>query len=125
MADRTQEGRMAVLRIVACDARDYYDILGLDVAAERSAIIKAYQRLSLLVHPDKCKEPGAEDAMQRLNNSKEILTDSNRRKIYDIGRANGKGSRPTPASTMPTYNRRTTKRKRNESPEPMPNTEPE
>ncbi len=89
MMDHTREAKAAVARIVACNAVDHYGILGLEFAAERPAIIKAYQRLSLLVHPDKCGEPDAENAMKRLNNTKEYLTNPDLKAEYDLRRANG------------------------------------
>lgn len=39
-----------------------YKMLGVDQKATAAEIRKAYWKLSLLVHPDKCDHPGAQDA---------------------------------------------------------------
>ena len=41
---------------------DYYRILGVEKGAADDEIKKAYRKLALRLHPDKCKEPGAEEA---------------------------------------------------------------
>ncbi|KAI9696111.1 MAG: hypothetical protein M1836_005942 [Candelina mexicana] len=125
MADRTQAGRLAVSRIIACDTEDHYGILGLDFAAESSTIIKAYQKLSLLVHPDKCKAPNAEEAMKRLNNSKEYLTNPILKAKYDRRRASGKMPGPARGSSPPRYDPESSRgQRRGYTPGPEPNPDP-
>lgn len=67
---------------------DAYDVLKLPLEAEEEEVKKAYKRLSLLHHPDKVQALGlnAQDAGEKFNEIKEardILTDPERRKIYD------------------------------------------
>ncbi|KAL9084236.1 MAG: hypothetical protein Q9159_005359, partial [Coniocarpon cinnabarinum] len=63
----TPEQKTAVLRIRACKATAYYDIL--DLTTERTTVTdagikKAYRKLSLLTHPDKNGHPGADEAFK-------------------------------------------------------------
>ena len=51
-------------RIKRC--KDYYDILGVTKEATHSDIKKAYKKLSLQLHPDKNKCPGAAEAFKGL-----------------------------------------------------------
>lgn len=52
---------------------DPYDVLGVEPAATSGQIKKQYWRLSLLIHPDKCSHPRANDAFQAVSKvSKEL-----------------------------------------------------
>lgn len=69
---------------------DAYDVLGLDPDATEEDIKKAYRRLSLQYHPDKVQASGnkkeAQQAGERFNEitlAKDILSDAERRKVYD------------------------------------------
>jgi len=72
----------AVKRIKRC--KDYYDILGVTKEATHSDIKKAYKKLSLQLHPDKNKCPGAAEAFKAIGNAAAILTDPEKRKQYDL-----------------------------------------
>ena len=43
------------------DKRDYYEVLGVARDASRSDIKDAFRQLALRYHPDRNKEPGAEE----------------------------------------------------------------
>ena len=61
-----------------------YDILGLQKTATGDEIKKAYRKLALLKHPDKC--PGddkAADNFQQLQKAYSILGDPKKRERYD------------------------------------------
>jgi len=63
-----------------------YDILGIDNKASLSEIKKAYKKLALKHHPDKNNGPGleaAEEKFKEIGNAYEILSDENKREIYD------------------------------------------
>jgi len=68
---------------------DAYDVLGLDLNAGEEDIKKAYKRMSLQCHPDKVQAQGganSSDVNERFNEikaAKEILSDPDRRKVYD------------------------------------------
>lgn len=46
---------------------DAYDVLGVEPEATSGEIKKRYWRLSLLIHPDKCAHPRANDAFQAVS----------------------------------------------------------
>jgi len=64
------------------DARppaDAFDLLGLSESASAADVRRAFWRLSLLVHPDKCSHARAADAFAALSAAKEALADEQRR----------------------------------------------
>lgn len=63
---------------------DYYSILGISRNAKDSDIKKAYRRLARKTHPD--VNPGdkaAEDRFKRIQEAYDVLSDHNKRAIYD------------------------------------------
>jgi DnaJ homolog subfamily B member 12 len=63
--------------------KDYYAILGVERRCSSEEIKKAYRRLSLKVHPDKNKAPGAEDAFKLVSKAFNCLSNDQSRKTYD------------------------------------------
>jgi len=72
----------AVKKIKQC--RDYYEILGVNKEATDSDLKKAYRKLALQFHPDKNKCPGASEAFKAIGNAFAILSDTEKRKQYDL-----------------------------------------
>ncbi|RLB09163.1 MAG: molecular chaperone DnaJ, partial [Deltaproteobacteria bacterium] len=65
--------------------RDYYEILGISRSASEREIKQAYRKLALKYHPD--RNPGdkeAEERFKEISEAYEILSDPEKRKIYDL-----------------------------------------
>ncbi|XP_039642570.1 dnaJ (Hsp40) homolog, subfamily C, member 5 gamma b isoform X2 [Perca fluviatilis] len=61
-----------------------YKLMGLEKGASPEEIKKAYRKLALRHHPDKNPDnPEAADTFKEINNANSILSDENKRKIYD------------------------------------------
>ncbi|MBL4808805.1 MAG: molecular chaperone DnaJ [Phycisphaerales bacterium] len=64
--------------------RDYYEILGVDKAADADEVKRAYRRLAMKHHPDKNPDDkGAEAKFKEAAEAYEVLSDDGKRKIYD------------------------------------------
>lgn len=72
--------------------KDYYKTLEVPRTASDDQIKKAYRKLALKYHPDKNKDPGAEDKFKEIAEAYEVLSDSRKRNIYDqVGEEGLKG----------------------------------
>ena len=68
--------------------RDYYEVLGVERAAAISEIKTAYRRRAKELHPDVNKAPDAETQFKELNEAYSILSDEEKRRVYDqVGHA--------------------------------------
>lgn len=66
-------------------AKDYYEILEVSSDADFSTIKSSYRRLTIQWHPD--KNPGnavAEEKFKRIATAYEVLSDPEKRRIYDL-----------------------------------------
>ncbi|XP_041451721.1 dnaJ homolog subfamily C member 16, partial [Drosophila obscura] len=64
-------------------SNDPYAALGINSLATTQEIRKAYKQMAKEWHPDKNQVPGAEEKFVEIKKSYELLSDSNRRRIYD------------------------------------------
>lgn len=76
------ESQAAIKRVLHC-GDDYYSILGVEKKADDDAIKKAYRKLALRLHPDKCKDEGAEEAFKKVGEAFSVLSDAQKRHRYD------------------------------------------
>ena len=63
--------------------KNYYDILGVSKTANDAELKKAYRKLALKFHPDKCKVPKADEAFKQVGRAFAVLKDADKRAAYD------------------------------------------
>jgi DnaJ family protein B protein 11 len=75
---------LVLLSSLASANRDFYKILGVSKSATKNEIKKAYRSMAKSMHPDKNKDdPQASDKFSDLSAAYEILSDEEKRKLYD------------------------------------------
>lgn len=63
---------------------DYYTTLGISKEATPEEIKKAYRKMALKYHPDKCKgNPDSQEQFKKISQAYEILSDPEKRQVYD------------------------------------------
>jgi DnaJ-class molecular chaperone len=71
---------------------DPYQVLGIERNAGEQEVKKAYRRLSFQYHPDRNPSEEAKPKMVEINNAYEILSDAEKRRMYDMtGSVGGDG----------------------------------
>ncbi|XP_058812424.1 uncharacterized protein LOC131676979 [Topomyia yanbarensis] len=73
----------AMSSLLNCKGKDAYSILGVSPECSQEQIRKHYKKIAVLVHPDKNKQPGAEEAFKVLQRSFELIGEPENRKGYD------------------------------------------
>ena len=61
--------------------KNYYDILCVDRIASEQDIKKAYKKMALKFHPDKNKDPGAEEKFKEIAEAYDVLADTDKRLV--------------------------------------------
>jgi molecular chaperone DnaJ len=72
--------------------QDYYEVLGVSRNASDEDIRRAFRKLAFQYHPDRNREPRAEEKFKEINEAYQTLSDPERRRRYDrYGRADVEG----------------------------------
>jgi len=73
-------------------SNDFYQVLGLEKKCSASELRNAYKKLALRWHPDRCSASGnssfeeeAKKKFQAIQQAYSVLSDSNKRFLYDVG----------------------------------------
>ncbi|OMO73086.1 hypothetical protein COLO4_27271 [Corchorus olitorius] len=91
-SSQTSHRRRSSRLIVRADS-DFYSVLGVSRNASKSEIKSAYRKLARSYHPDVNKDPGAEQKFKDISNAYEVLSDDEKRSLYDkYGEAGLKGA---------------------------------
>lgn len=69
-------------------SESFYQVLGVSNKASEIEIKKAYRTLSLKYHPDRNSSSDAQEKMGQINEAYETLSDSMKRKRYDMEQSN-------------------------------------
>jgi molecular chaperone DnaJ len=83
---------------MATTGRDYYELLGVPRTASEAEIKKAFRALARELHPDVSDDPNAEERFKEVVEAYEVLSNAERRQLYDrFGHAGlrSQGFRPT------------------------------
>ncbi len=76
--------------------KDYYAILGVPKNATQEEIKRAYKRLARKYHPDVNKSPEAEERFKEINEAYAVLSDPEKRRVYDTYGTTGAPPPPPP-----------------------------
>ena len=68
---------------MAVKFRDYYEVLGVPRTASAEEIKRAFRRLARELHPDVSADPDAEHRFREVVEAYEVLSNSERRELYD------------------------------------------
>ena len=63
--------------------RDYYELLGIPRQASEDEIKRAFRKLAFQYHPDRNRNPEAEDRFKEINEAYQVLSDPDKKLSYD------------------------------------------
>ena len=72
--------------------KNYYNTLGIERHSSEEEVRKAYRKLALKYHPDKNKQPGAEERFKEIAEAYEVLSDPEKRAGFDLYGESGGGA---------------------------------
>ena len=89
LRDAERDGE--VNRILGAFKLNPYEQLGIRFDATYEDVRRAYRKVSLMVHPDKCRHPRSKDAFEIIGHAQKELLDEERRKVLDFLLGHAKG----------------------------------
>jgi curved DNA-binding protein CbpA len=66
--------------------KDYYQILGIEVGADKPTIKKAYRKKAFQYHPDKHEDPSDAEFFREVQEAYEVLSDATKKEKYHYER---------------------------------------
>ena len=79
-------------------SKSLYDVLNVSKGATEDEMKRQYKKQALRLHPDKNPSPQASEAFKRLNNAMAVLSDSEKRRMYDMTGDESGGSQTSSSS---------------------------
>lgn len=76
------------------EKRDYYEVLGVDKSAGDKELKNAFRSLARKYHPDRSTEDDAEDKFKEIQEAYAVLSDPEKRQMYDRYGHNNPGGSP-------------------------------
>src|SRR3989304_3314069 len=86
--------------------RDYYEVLGVSKTSSSNEIKAQYRKLALKFHPDRNKSAEAGEHFKEISEAYGVLSDPEKRKVYDQQRPAGVGERQRCYDIFPGARRR-------------------
>jgi curved DNA-binding protein len=84
--------------------KDYYQILGVPRSADEKQVRKAFRKLAAKHHPDRNPDdPGAEERFKEVNEAYTVLSDPEKRSLYDQYGHTGGPPPPPPGGRRTVY----------------------
>jgi curved DNA-binding protein len=82
--------------------KDYYQVLGIDKGASEMDVRRAFRALAAKHHPDRNRDdPGAEERFKEINEAYTVLSDAEKRAVYDRYGAEGPRAGGVPGGGFP------------------------
>ena len=92
--ERCYWNRLASRGTCMADKRDYYEVLGVDKSADEKDLKNAFRSLARKYHPDRSTEDDAEDKFKEIQEAYAVLSDPEKRQMYDRYGHNTPGGSP-------------------------------
>jgi curved DNA-binding protein CbpA len=98
---------MLLSSVILLDNSGYYALLGVSDRASFQEIKRAYRRLARRYHPDRNNSSVSDDMIKRINAAFEVLSDKDKRYLYDKADFRYANIRPSePEENKANYNNR-------------------